>query len=89
MFAQVTVALIADENERVRAPELFLNDRRVERPTKDECALLESAVAVVREEEAARGIPMCVTRVESSYVDAHPEAARLAALSAVAALITK
>src|SRR5690349_14059551 len=89
-FARVTVAVLAEEKERIRKPELVLNDRHIESPTKEEQALGDSAVAAVREEECKRGwsgIPLCVTKVDSSYVDAHPEAARLAALSAVAALI--
>jgi hypothetical protein len=91
-FAQVTVASPADESERIQYPELFLNVHRIANPTKEEQALVDSAVAAVREEESRlgwRGIPLCVTKVDSSYVDAHPEAARLAALSAAAALIEK
>ena len=85
-FAQVTVAVLSEEKERVLEPELFLNDRRIEHPSEEDQALVASAVAAVKEEEARLGILMCVTKVDSSYVDAHPEAARLAALSAVAAL---
>eukprot|EP01012_Entosiphon_sulcatum_P060829 TRINITY_DN86000_c0_g1_i1.p1 TRINITY_DN86000_c0_g1~~TRINITY_DN86000_c0_g1_i1.p1 ORF type:complete len:110 (+),score=8.21 TRINITY_DN86000_c0_g1_i1:46-375(+) len=91
-FTQVTVASLADERERIQTPRLFLNDRHIAHPTKEEQALVDAAVTAVREEEDRlrwRGIPLCVTQVESSYDDAHPEAARLAAFSAVAALIEK
>jgi hypothetical protein len=88
-FAEVTVAVLDDETERLRTPELFLNDRRVVHPEKKDEALIDSAVTAVSEEASARGLSLCVMRIESSYVDAHPEAVRLAALSAVAALTTK
>jgi hypothetical protein len=88
-FAQVTVALLAEERERIPHPELFLNDRHIEHPTKEEQSLVDSAVTAIQEDERRRGwsgLPLCVTKIESSYVDAHPEAARIAALSAAAAL---
>jgi hypothetical protein len=88
-FAEVTVAVLSDETERIREPELFLNDRRIEDLREEDQTLVASAVAAVKEEEARLGILMCVTKVDSSCVDAHPEAARLAALSAVAALVAK
>jgi hypothetical protein len=85
-FAQVTVAVLSDERERIREPELFLNDRRIEHPTEEERALVVSAMEAVKKEEDRLGVLMCVAKIDSSYVDAHPEAARLAALAAVAAL---
>lgn len=86
-FAQVTVALLDSEEERIHDAGLFFGDRRIERPSEIGRALLDAAIRVVCEEERKRGVLLCVTKVESAEVDAHPEAARLAALSAVDELI--
>ncbi len=85
-FAQVTVAALSAESDRVSGPELFLNDRRITQLTDANQKLIAAAVRAVKEEEIRRRNLLCVTRIDSSYVDAHPEAARLGALAAVAAL---
>ena len=86
-FAEVTVAAPLVESDRVREPELVLNGYRITVPSSQEKELVEAAVVAVQHEEARIGLPLCVVRVESSYADAHPDAAREAALSAVAALV--
>jgi hypothetical protein len=91
-FAQVTVAVLTSEEEkdRPRVPELFLNDFRVNRLSAKDEALVETAVRAVREAEKKlgwSGSPLCVTRVESSYVNRDPDAAQTAATSAATALI--
>ena len=93
-FAQVTVAELTPEEEAKRPPmpELFLNDFRINRLTQKDEALINSAVRAVQETEKSlgwSGSPLCVTRVESSYVDRDPEAAQIAATSAATALITE
>ena len=81
------MAALASETERIAEPELFLNDRLIEHPSGTDKDLILTAIATVREAESSRGLPLCVTRIESSYVDAHPEAVRLAVLSAVTTLL--
>jgi len=91
-FAQVTVVAFTVEEDAKRPgmPELFLNDFRVNRMTKKDEALVYSAVRAVQLAEQQlgwRGPPLCVTRVESSFVDRDPEAAQIAATKAATALI--
>lgn len=88
-FAEVTVAVHLTGGDQMREPELFLNGRRIISPNAQDKALVEAAVAAVQHEAARVGRALRVVRVESFYVDAHPEAAREAALSAVAALLQK
>jgi hypothetical protein len=88
-FAEVTVGAPIAEGDWVLEPELFLNDRLIISPSPQEKAFIEAATTAVEQEEARIGIALCVVKIESSYVDAHPDAARDAALSAVAALIQK
>jgi hypothetical protein len=90
--AQVTVAALAADEEarRPREPELFLNDFRINRLTAQDEALVEQAVRAVRATEENlgwTGSPLCVMRIESSYVDRDPEAAQIAATTAATALI--
>jgi hypothetical protein len=87
-FAQVTVA----ESEPVASSSLvlILNDREIERRTEEDDALVAAAIRGLRETEARlswRGLPLHVARVESSYVDMHPDAAHKAAVSAATSLI--
>ncbi len=86
-FAEVTVALRSPEVTRISEPELFMNGHRISSPTAQDGAFVEAAVAAVRDEEVRLGVALSVIKIESSYVDAHPDAAREAALSAVAMLI--
>jgi hypothetical protein len=91
-FAQVTVAALTTDEQAKRPaiPELFLNDFRVNRLTKKDEDLVYSAVRAVQLAEQQlgwRGPPLCVTRVESSFVDRDPEAAQIAATKAATALI--
>lgn len=93
-FAQVTVAVLTAEEEAKRpsVPELFLNDFRVNRLTKKDEALIYAAVRAVQIAEQTlgwRGSPLCVTRVESSFVDRDPDAAQIAATKAATALINE
>jgi hypothetical protein len=87
-FARVTVA----ESESVAGlpPVLVLNDREIERRTEADEALVAAAVRGLTETQVRlswRGLPLRVTKVESSYVDMHPEAAHKAAVSAATSLI--
>jgi len=89
-FAMVTVAEAAKEAPNDHKPLLFLNDRNVEHFTSEETKLIEAAVQGLREAEAKlnwQGLPLRVVKVDSSYVDMHPEAARLAAIAAATELI--
>jgi hypothetical protein len=93
-FAQVTVAALTPEEEATRptVPELFLNDFRINRMTQKDEVLVNAAVRAVQEAEKSlgwSGSPLCVTRVESSYIDRDPDAAQIAATSAATALITE
>lgn len=93
-FAQVTVAALKPEEEkyRVKSPELFLNNFRINSLSPKDQALVEVAMQAVRDAEESlgwSGSPLCVTRVESSFSNQDPEAAGLAATSAATALINE
>jgi len=89
-FAMVTVAEHANEESQNQRPLLFLNERQVVRFTNEDIELIEAATQGLREAEAKlnwQGLPLHVLKVETSYVDKHPEAARLAAIAAATELI--
>jgi hypothetical protein len=93
-FAQVTVAALTPEEEskRPRAPELYLNDFRINRLTEKDEILVNTAIQAVREAEKNlgwSGSPLCVTRIESSYINRDPDAAQIAATSAATELINE
>jgi hypothetical protein len=88
-FARVTVIASA-EIVGWGEPVLILNDRGIDKRTEDHDRFVEAAVQAVRDTEARlgwQGLPLRVDKVESSYVDMCPEAARLAAISAATELI--
>jgi hypothetical protein len=91
-FAQVTVVKLTPDDPAtpIQKPNLILNDRLIDRRLQDDDRFVEAAVHAVRETEAKlgwRGPPLQVAKIESSYVDMHPDAARIAAISAATALI--
>lgn len=90
-FAQVTVVEApADKGASTERPILILNDREMQRQSDDDQRFVGAAIEAVRETVARlgwRGSPLRVAKIESSYVDMHPDAARDAAASAATALI--
>jgi len=87
-FAQVTVAETAAASDS--KPALVLNGYDIAKRCEDDEALLAAAVRGLKETEARlgwRGLPLRVTKVESTYVDMHPDAAHKAAVSAATSLI--
>ena len=87
-FAQVTVAETAIGSDA--PPALVLNGYDIAKRREADEALIASAVRGLAETEARlgwRGLPLRVTKVESSYVDMHPDAAHKAAISAATSLI--
>ena len=91
-FAQVTVVELsaADGGASAQQPILILNHREMQRQSEDDNRFIGAAVQGVRETEARlgwRGLPLHISKIESSYVDMHPDAARAAAISAATALI--
>ena len=87
-FAQVTV--VESESVAGLPPALFLNDREIEGRTGADEALISTAVRGLTETVARlgwRGLPLRVSKVESSYGDMHPDAAHRAAISAATSLI--
>jgi hypothetical protein len=91
-FAVVTVAELPESDAKgvFARPVLILNDREMQNASADYDKLIEAAISGLKETEKRlewRGLPLRVTRVESSYVDAHPDAVRKAAIDAAVALI--
>src|SRR4051794_21962233 len=90
-FAQVTVVeTAADGGSPSGHPILILNDREMPPHSNDDQKFVVAAIEAVRETIARlgwRGLPLRVAKIESSYVDMHPDAARDAAISAATALI--
>jgi hypothetical protein len=92
--AQVTIAELAQEatDKSDEQPELVLNDHVIERRSLEENALIEIAMHALRETEQRlgwRGLPLRLVKVESSYVDVHPDAVRMASIAAATALISE
>ncbi|HEV7926494.1 MAG TPA: hypothetical protein VGR14_14120 [Verrucomicrobiae bacterium] len=93
-FAQVTIAEFAQEaaDKPGEQPQLILNDHVIERHSKEENALIDAAMNALRETEQRlgwHGLPLRLVKVESSYVDVHPDAVRMASIAAATALIDK
>jgi len=90
-FARVTVVESeAEANCHTLDTILILNDRPINERSEAHDKLVQAAIEAVRDTESRlgwRGSPLRVAKVESSYVDMHPEAARLAAISAATELI--
>jgi len=90
-FAKVTVVIPSPEDGTViQQPDLILNDRLITSRSQNDERFVEAAVQAVCETAAKlgwRGLPLQVANIESSYVDMHPDAARIAAISAAVALI--
>jgi hypothetical protein len=88
-FAQVTVVESSADGS-LPEPILLLNDRQIETRSEADERFVRAAIQAVGDTEAKlgwRGLPLHVEKLESSYVDMHPEAARLAAISAATELI--
>jgi hypothetical protein len=88
-FARVTVVESSDGSS-LPEPVLLLNDHQIDRRSEADERFIGAAIQAVRDTEAKlgwRGLPLRVDKLESSYVDMHPEAARLAAISAATELI--
>jgi len=87
-FAQVTVGETATASDS--QPALVLNGYEIAKRSKADEALVAAAVRGLTETEARlgwRGLPLRVTKVESTYADMHPDAAHKAAVSAATSLI--